>query len=362
MKIRSICFYTSIVLTLLLFASGIFIISYIINESVLSANADSDSNVQQDNGNILRPFITDRKPFNILILGGDKVNKNSDTMILANFDPNTYRINLMSIPRDTRTIIDNESHKINYAYPHKGIELSARTVSELLDVKIRYYIFLDTSAFRKIVDLLGGVDIYIPADMDYDAPDQDLHIHLKKGLQHLDGDQSEQYVRFRDPNRWTKELRKYYDGSDLNRIKAQQNFMQELIRQKLNIYYLSRLNSILDVIYENVETNFTFNEIVNLSVSINKMNTSSFNFIQLPGRPIDESPYYYICNTDKAREITAEYFSCTTSFVDIGDIKPERYKGEDIDLPKKTGSSKSFTKDNPSNVDSSLSGTKQPEP
>ena len=103
----------------------------------------------------------------------------------------------MSIPRDTRVLIDNKYRKINFAYPYGGIELAAGTVSELLDVNIKYYIFVDTFAFRIIVDLLGGVDIDVPVNLDYDDPTQDLHIHLKKGLQHLDGEHAEQYVRFR---------------------------------------------------------------------------------------------------------------------------------------------------------------------
>jgi LCP family protein required for cell wall assembly len=355
-------FLISIVLSAFLFLSGVGIISYIKSTDVKSVNADTSAAVEQPGGNIFTPYMQDKSRFNILVLGGDKVNKNSDTMILINYDPNTGNINLMSIPRDTRTLIDNVSRKINYAYPHGGISLTTRTVSELLDVKIKYYIFLDTSAFRKIVDILGDVEINVPADMDYDDPEQNLHIHLKKGLQHLNGDQSEQYVRFREPNHWTKELRKFYDGSDLNRIKVQQNFIKELIKQKLNVQYISKLNSILDVIYRNVETNFSFNEILNLTVNINKMSSDSFNFIQLPGRPFDESPYYYICNADKAREITSVNFSCNTSFIDISDIKTDRYKGEDIGIPLKANTGKNVTENNPSNSDSSLSGKQQPSP
>ncbi|NTV90304.1 MAG: LCP family protein, partial [Clostridiales bacterium] len=100
---------------------------------------------------IFKPFLQSKDPFNILVLGGDKVNKNSDTMMLVNFDPSSYKINVMSIPRDTKALIEGKFRKINYAYPHGGIELTVQTVSTMLDVKIKYYVFVDTSAFRNII-------------------------------------------------------------------------------------------------------------------------------------------------------------------------------------------------------------------
>ena len=182
MKYRTLCFFVCIIASALLFITGLGTIIYIKSTGTASVKAGADSGNGTGKSpvdDIFNAFRQDSKPFNVLILGGDKVNNNSDTMILANFDPATYKINVMSIPRDTKVIIDNQNHKINFAYPLAGINLAAGTVSALLDVNIKYYVYLDISAFRKIVDLLGGVDIYVPIDLDYDAPDQNLHIHLK---------------------------------------------------------------------------------------------------------------------------------------------------------------------------------------
>src|SRR5690606_29229750 len=143
-------------------------------------------------------------------------------------------------------------------------------VSELLDINIKYYAFVDTSAFRKIIDLLGGVDYYVPVDMDYDDPVQGLHIHLKKGQQRLNGEQAEQFVRFRKPNRWTKEIRKYYDGSDLKRNEAQQQFLRELMRQKLTIQYLPKLTNVINTMFEHVQTNLSLTETVKMTSYITK--------------------------------------------------------------------------------------------
>lgn len=366
MNLRKFYLITTIIVSVFLFLAGIIVLRYI-----YASGRDSSLMANSNNGisDIFKPYIQSKDPFNVLILGGDKVNKNSDTMMLLNFDPSTYKINVMSVPRDTKVKIENNYRKINYAYPHGGIDLSAQTVSELLDVNIKYYIFIDTTAFKKIIDLLGGVEINVPADMDYDDPMQNLHIHLKKGLQILDGDKSEQFIRFRDPNHWTREIRKYYDGSDLKRIEAQQYFIKELISQKLTLQYIPRLNSIINVIFKNIETNFTLNEIVKLSGLVSKLNGGSINFISMPGTTYDGSPWYYLCDVEKTREITAVEFKCSESYVSVENDAKEYYEKTDINkentkntTSKGNTGKKSTTKNNPSNSDSSLSGPQTPAP
>jgi LCP family protein required for cell wall assembly len=365
MNLRKFYVMMTVTIAVFLFAAGIGIIYYVNSSfSGVDVSANSDSPINK----LFDPFKQSKQPFNILVLGGDKVNKNSDTMMLANFDPSTCKVNIMSIPRDTRVLIDDAYRKINFAYPHGGIDLTVKTVSELMDVNVKYYVFVDTKAFRKIIDLLGGVDINIPADMDYDDPTQNLHIHLKKGPKHLDGAQAEQYVRFREPNRWTKEIRKYYDGSDLKRIEAQQGFISELVRQKLSLQYLPRLNSIISVLFENIETNFTMNEIFKLSGYAGKVNMGNLNFIAMPGTTYDGSPWYYLCDVQETRAIMAENFRCADSFVIIDEASKESYAHEKnaVEGMKKSNSSdtakKDTTKNNPSNADTSLKGTDKPVP
>ena len=324
MNLRKFYFNLTIIVAIVLFISGIGILYYV-NSNFLISNASSTDSGNSFNS-LLEPFLQKKEPFNVLILGGDKVNKNSDTMMLANFDPATGSVNIMSIPRDTKVTIENKARKINYAFPHGGVELTAKTVSELLDVNIKYYAFIDTAAFRQIIDLLGGVDYYIPADMNYDDPTQNLHIHLKEGQQHLDGEKAEQFVRFRHPNKWTKEIRKYYDGSDLKRMEAQQNFVKELMRQKLNIQYLPKLNSIIGSVFNNVETNFSLNEIVRMTGYVSKFKMENVSFISMPGTTYDASPWYYLCDVAETRQITAEKFICSESFVAADEDVKDSYK------------------------------------
>ncbi len=358
MNSRKFYFNLTIVVSIVLFISGIGILYYVNN---YYRNTDTVTVSNNSVNNILQPLIQSKEPFNVLLMGGDKVNKNSDTMMLLNFDPATCKINIMSIPRDTKVKIEGQIRKINFAFPHGGTELAVQTVSELLDVNIKYYIFVDTTAFRDIVDLLGGVDIYVPANLNYDDPTQNLHIHLKKGQQTLNGSEAEQYVRFRKPNKWTKEVKEYYDGSDLKRTEAQQNFIKEIMRQKLNIQYLPKLTSVINTVFANVETNLSLNEVIKMTGYIGKFKTENLNFIEMPGTPYDGSPWYYLCDIPASRKIMAESFIGNDSFVEVDRDLTEAYADSRTlaDKPKKTTSSKTktATDKNPSNSDTSITGS-----
>lgn len=356
MNSRKFYFVLTLILSIVLFISGTGILYYINHHLVTAGGQDafasSDSKSETIN-NIIQPLIQSKEPFNVLLLGGDKVSNSSDTMMLANFDPVTNKINIMSIPRDTRVFINNKERKINYAYASGGVDLAVQTVSELLDVNIKYYVFVDTSAFRKVIDILGGVDYYVPVNMDYDDPLQNLHIHLKKGQQTLNGAQAEQFVRFRKPNKWTKELRQYYDGSDLKRNEAQQNFMRELMRQKLTLQYLPKLNSVIETVFENVKTNFTLNEVVKMTGYVSKFNVNNVNFIHMPGTTYDVSPWYYICDVSAARQVVAENFKCDDSFITVENDKKDFYltKAARYIPPKNEPA------ENPSNDDTVITGS-----
>jgi LCP family protein required for cell wall assembly len=309
------------------------------------------------------------QPVNILVLGGDKVNNNTDTIMLVNYNPSSAQMNILSIPRDTKVNIKGKgTEKINFAFPYGGAKLSVETVSNLLDVNIKYYVFVDTSAFRKIVDELGGVDYNIPANMDYDDPLQNLHIHLKKGQQHLDGAKAEQFMRFRQASHSNKEISRYYDGSDLKRIDAQQNFIKEFIRQKVNIFYITKLNKIAGIIFSNIETNIKLNDALKMLQNIGKLKADTVQFFKLPGNSDYEAGgWYYIMDGKQAEEITKKYFNAAGSFVDGSNTAGAADKNANTGNPKKKpknndSAAKNMSKDNPSNAESSIQGTTRADP
>lgn len=370
MNLRKFYLILTIVVSVVLFLSGTGVLYFVNTQLLHSKDAYSASDLQLNQ--LFEPFMQNKEPFNILLLGGDKVNKNSDTMMLANFDPATCKINIMSIPRDTKVTIENKARKVNFAYPHGGVNLAVKTVSELLDVNIKYYAFVDTAAFREIIDLLGGVNYYIPADMDYDDPTQNLHIHLKKGQKRLNGAQAEQFIRFRHPNKWNKEIRKFYDGSDLKRMDAQQSFLKELMKQKLSLQYIPKLNSVIEVIFENIDTNLTLNEVIKLTGFISKFKIENLTFIPMPGTTYDASPWYYLCDVKEARLITSQSFKCNDGYVladnkakaanSANNSKKQNVTPKATKDTKQTTPAKSTTKNNPSNAESSIKGLDKDDP
>ena len=98
--------------------------------------------------------------------------------------------------------------------------------------------------FRNVIDALGGVWIDVPQDMKHndDTPGMELHINLKKGYQLLDGDKAEQFCRFRG-----------YPTADLGRIEAQQTFLKELFKQKVNAGLVLKATGLYKAIEKNVD-------------------------------------------------------------------------------------------------------------
>ncbi|MEG0970812.1 MAG: LCP family protein, partial [Acidaminococcaceae bacterium] len=133
---------------------------------------------------------------NVLILGiddGDSEDfegpKRTDAMLVASFDPDHNEVALVSIPRDTRVQIPGRVglDKINHAHAYGGVLLAKQTVANLLKIPIHYYVLLNWQGFIDVINIIGGVDMYVEDNMNYEDPYADLKIHITKGYQHLDG-------------------------------------------------------------------------------------------------------------------------------------------------------------------------------
>ena len=199
---------------------------------------------------------------NVLLLGTDDgdsddfdkdVPKRTDAMLLVSFDPENSQVSVLSLPRDTRvTIPGRRGHdKINAAYAYGGVPLAKRTVANLLQVPINHYMQVDWQGFIKVVDMLGGVDLDVEQNMDYEDPYADLKIHLKKGKQHLNGEKAGEYVRFR-----------HDEMGDIGRVERQQKFMKALAKQAFTVGNMVKLPVIIGTASEYVKTDMTFIQLV----------------------------------------------------------------------------------------------------
>ena len=191
--------------------------------------------------------------YTFLLVGTDMDDGNTDTIMVATYDTVNQDVSIMSIPRDTMINASWDIKKINSVYSRyaDGIGALKTQISRLIGFTPDFYVKVELSMFVELVDLVGGVEFYVPQDMDYDDDWQDLHIHLKEGLQVLDGESAMELVRFR----------RYAEG-DIKRVQVQQDFMKALIKECLSLEHWGKIKAYIDLAMENVETDLEFGSIV----------------------------------------------------------------------------------------------------
>ncbi|MEG0797787.1 MAG: LCP family protein [Acidaminococcaceae bacterium] len=189
---------------------------------------------------------------NVLILGiddGDSEDfegpKRTDAMLVASFDPDHNEVALVSIPRDTRVQIPGRVglDKINHAHAYGGVLLAKQTVANLLKIPIHYYVLLNWQGFIDVINIIGGVDMYVEDNMNYEDPYADLKIHITKGYQHLDGKLAGEYVRFR-----SDEL------GDIGRVQRQQRFLKALASEFFNLTNVIKLPTLVTTVEQHIKT------------------------------------------------------------------------------------------------------------
>ncbi|ARV61865.1 LytR family transcriptional regulator [Nostocales cyanobacterium HT-58-2] len=230
----------------------------------------------------------------------------ADVMLLVRFDPEHKKVNMLSIPRDTRTEIDGHgTKKINSTNVIGGPALTAKTVSNLLDgVGIDRYIRINVLGVGKLVDALGGVTVYVPKDMKYQDDSQHLYINLKKGKRHLNGDQALQLLRFR-----------HDENGDIGRIQRQQMVMRALMDQSLNPATVTQLPKVLNVVKEHIDTNLTLEELLALVGFGVRTNRSDMQMLMVPGRFSQKGEFnvsYWIPDKQRINSMMAQHFDVQT--------------------------------------------------
>lgn len=190
---------------------------------------------------------------NILLLGIDDGDseaaesepKRTDAIILLSFDPQNNKVSVLSIPRDTKVILPGhkDPEKINAAYAYGGVVMAKQTVANLLRVPIHYYALANWRAFIDVVNLIGGVDIYVDKDMYYEDPYADLVIDIKHGYQHMDGETAGKYVRFRKD-----------ELGDIGRVQRQQKFLKAAAEQMFSVQNVAKISSLLATLDKYVKT------------------------------------------------------------------------------------------------------------
>jgi LCP family protein required for cell wall assembly len=257
------------------------------------------------------------RPVNILVMGIDQgmdakelgadkpaspFQSRSDTMLLVRLNPDLGKVSVLTIPRDTKVEIPElGTTKINHANWKGGPALAEEVVSETLNgVTIDRYVRISPGAIRDIVNTLGGVDIYVPQDMQYEDKTQKLKIDLKKGQQKLDGVQAEGFLRFRNDNL-----------GDIGRTQRQQLLLKALQKQLQNPLVLPRIPQVFSAAQTHLDTNLSLGELLALAQFGMQTKSDQLQMVLLPGRfstPDEYEASYWLMDPTKMTKVMQTYF------------------------------------------------------
>lgn len=259
------------------------------------------------------------RPVNILVMGidlplnlpdnrlaDDVFSGRSDTMLLVHVDPSAELTSILSIPRDTQVEIPSlGTEKINYANALGGSKMAAQVVSRTLNgVTIDRYVRVSTGAFRELVDLMGGIDVYVPERMEYVDNTQKLKIDLQPGQQTLNGEQAEQFARFRNDA----------DG-DIGRVQRQQQVIRALKEKLANPLMVTKLPQAIELFQKYIDTNLTMEEMLALANFGLNIDQESFRMVMLPGRfstPDESVASYWILDPVAKDQVMQEHFDVSS--------------------------------------------------
>ncbi len=258
------------------------------------------------------------RPVNILVMGIDLpldlppgtsphvFSGRSDTMLLVHLDPGDQSINVLSVPRDTQVTLPQEGLlKVNQANVIGGAKTAAQVISQNLNgITIDRYVRISTGAFREMVDLMGGVDVFVPIDMKYVDETQKLNIDLKAGRQNLDGAKAEQFARFRNDQH-----------GDIGRVQRQQQMIRALREKLMNPTMLTRLPQAIEIFQRYIDTNLSSEELLALASFTLSLKQDNFRMVMLPGRfsgPEEFQASYWIMDTDAMDQVMHEYFDLSS--------------------------------------------------
>jgi LCP family protein required for cell wall assembly len=204
----------------------------------------------------LREFVVNmeaREPVSFLLLGVDAEESTSgrtDTMMVVTVNPDDESMRMVSIPRDTRMDIPGlgKQDKVNHAFAFGGPDMAIAAIENYLDIPIDYFLTVNMDGFQEMVDALGGVSVQNELVFSQNGHE------FNEGELFLNGDQALAYAR----------MRKEDPRGDLGRNERQRQIVHGMIKEGAQLSSITRAQSILDALGNNIMTNLTFDNMVSL--------------------------------------------------------------------------------------------------
>lgn len=253
-----------------------------------------------------------RRPVNYLLIGTDVTfNKETgkpisgmegraDTILILHLDPVHQRLNILSIPRDSYVSIPNYGmSKINAANVYGGVNLIKQTITDFTSLSIDGYFEMSPQAIIDLVNLVGGVYLYVDKDMYYVDRAQNLYINLKQGWQKLSGEKAHNYLRFR-----------YDPEGDFARISRQQRFLETLFITMARPVNLLKAPLAVILGVRNIKTDLSLKETIRFLNSVRMMGFRSMRTFTISGEAtnLERVGAVWLPNKLELERVVREYF------------------------------------------------------
>lgn len=287
LKIRKKVFFRNLIILILLIAVGTYgYFYYFLNSLSVAGGAEG--------------YPVPGKRVNVLVLG--VANGLADSLMLASFNPGDKDVQIFSIPRDTYYKRSGTSgtanRKINASYGKGKADGVVKSVEGLTGVPIHYYVQIDYDAVESIVDAVGGIEVQIPQNMNYDDPADDLHIHFEKGQVIEKGSDIVKVLRWRKNNKGGG-----YREGDLGRIKMQQEVVKLGIEKVIKGNLVMNFMKLQGPIQDNVKTNMTPKQMMFYITKASAVKSENINMQTIPGTTKNISGLsFFVANEEKMQE------------------------------------------------------------
>lgn len=226
----------------------------------------------------------------------------TDMIMYVNFDIKNKKINMMQIPRDTYAGEDYSTGgtgKINAVALKNdgGIADLAQLISDQYKLPIDFYVTINMQSLKEIVDLFGGIEVYVPQDIEYAGS------KLLQGYRNLDGNAAEFFVRNRHGSG--------YAQGDIARLDMQRYFYQGLFKRirTATVWDLAKLTP---VVLKYVETSIPMDELISIGVSFLKVDSADIMMCKMPTFSAAEkyrgTYAIQVCDAGKTGQLLNDYF------------------------------------------------------
>lgn len=271
------------------------------------------------------------KELNFLMVGidrssqkeGDDLNDagvddgNTDMILYVHFNNETGEMKMLQIPRDTMVTTDRSvsgNYRINniaktQAADSNSMNMNAlcEQVSNMYQLPIDGYMTIRLEMLVQLVDTFGGIELYVPQEMDYKGS------HLDQGYQTLNGDACEFLLR----------TRHIYNNGDIGRLNMQRQFYSALFRRLKSIGNIWDVARLTPAVLNYMETSLSASQLVSFAVSMLKIDSSKIMICQMPikmaGKYNGQAVVYPARQEDA--DILNQYFRENTGFVDASELQ-----------------------------------------